>query len=71
MLGLGWEGQGMSAACWGPDTDSGKGWSLLKIDHTLRHYYQHSCKKGVSLFESLWRPTVHPEHSEDTRTHTL
>lgn len=34
MLGLGWEGQGMSAACWGPDTDSGKGWSLLKIHKT-------------------------------------
>ena len=34
MLGLGWEGQGMSAACWGPDTDSGKGWSLRKIHKT-------------------------------------
>lgn len=27
----GWGGQGVSAVCWGPDTDSGKGWSLLKI----------------------------------------
>lgn len=34
VLGLGWEGQGMSAACWGPDTDSGKGSSLLKIHKT-------------------------------------
>ena len=47
-------GQGVSAVCWGPDTDSGKGRSLLKI-------HKDKCRETATEQKASCEPWITPK----------